>query len=246
MKRFFYKSVAWLIAFIVHGMRLTCRRTFNNDPRSNPEILTSAVIYALPHAHQANAIFLHNRPRKSSVMISRSLDGDLLIPTLFLRGIRPMRGSTHKKGLNKGGREALDKSITLIQEKNYSMLLAVDGPRGPRGIVHKGVAIAAQKTGAAIIPTLVVPSRRWILPKTWDRTQIPKPFAHLDGHFGDPIYSKEGETLEELQQRVFDALSAMEKAYDPDEFVLGQKKTEEQRAKLALAEKRRDKEKDET
>ena len=87
---------------------------------------------------------------------------------------------------------------------------AVDGPRGPRGTVNKGAAIATLKTGAAIIPTVVIPSRRWILPKTWDRTQIPKPFADIQAIFGEAIYSSESDPVEEIQKKLSEVGATVE------------------------------------
>jgi lysophospholipid acyltransferase (LPLAT)-like uncharacterized protein len=40
---------------------------------------------------------------------------------------------------------------------------------------------------------VVVPSRRWILTRAWDRMQVPKPFGTLRLAFGTPISVRHGE-----------------------------------------------------
>jgi lysophospholipid acyltransferase (LPLAT)-like uncharacterized protein len=96
-------------------------------------------------------------------------------------------------------------------------LLAVDGPTGPRNYVHRGVVDLARDTGAAILPVVVVPSRRWILTRTWDRMQIPKPFGTLRLAFGMPISVGAGESDDDVRARVSEAIDALERRYDPAE-----------------------------
>ena len=97
------------------------------------------------------------------------------------------------------------------------MVFAVDGPRGPRNHVNRGVAVLSERAGAPILPTLVLPSRRWFLAKTWDRFQVPKPFSRVSLIFGEPILPREGEDGEALRLRVSRAMNALEWKYDPEE-----------------------------
>jgi hypothetical protein len=95
--------------------------------------------------------------------------------------------------------------------------LAVDGPRGPRGRVQRGIAALAQRSDAAIICLVPVPSRRWILKKTWDRLQIPKPFARIDAYFAEPIYLRPSESDGQLRDRVEKTLHRLEQQFDCEE-----------------------------
>src|SRR5439155_13172951 len=65
-----------------------------------------------------------------------------------------------------------------------SAAVTPDGPRGPAHVFAPGAAIAAQRTGAPIIPVRASASRAWRL-KSWDRFLIPKPFARVDVHYGE-------------------------------------------------------------
>jgi lysophospholipid acyltransferase (LPLAT)-like uncharacterized protein len=47
-----------------------------------------------------------------------------------------------------------------------------------------GAAIAAQRTGAPILPIRVQATRAWRL-RSWDRFLIPKPFARVDISYGE-------------------------------------------------------------
>ena len=149
-------------------------------------------------------------------MVSRSLDGQIIVPALRVRGVVPVRGSGGKgRGTGRGGREALDALIEHVQGGRPAYL-AVDGPRGPRGHVHKGVAVMARQCDAAVLPMVAVPARRWIL-RSWDRLQIPKPFSAIDGYFAAPIFPAAGETAEQLRQRIEAALLELERKHDPRE-----------------------------
>jgi lysophospholipid acyltransferase (LPLAT)-like uncharacterized protein len=149
-------------------------------------------------------------------MVSRSADGDLLVPSLTLRRVRAARGSTSREGRDKGGRTALVELSDLLLA-GIPVLFAVDGPRGPRNVVGRGVAMLSQERSAPILPTMVLPSRRWFLEKTWDRFQIPKPFSTLSLIFAEPILPREEEDAEALRLRVAHVMNALERKYDPDE-----------------------------
>jgi len=115
-----------------------------------------------------------------AVMISQSRDGDMIADVARLLNFRPVRGSS-----SRGGREALAKIIADLAE--YSCAVhAVDGPRGPRGIIKAGLISMAQHSGVPIVPVAVSVSRAWVL-NSWDRFLIPKPFSTVFVHWGTPI-----------------------------------------------------------
>ncbi|MCC9605180.1 lysophospholipid acyltransferase family protein [Blastopirellula sp. JC732] len=206
--------VAHLAALAVLLLRLTCKVRLHDDPR--PALRADGVpyVYSVLHAHQVAAA-MGSEPG-TAAMVSQSLDGQLIVPTLQVMGVTPIRGSNRTRGQAKGGREALEGLIEHVAGGKPAYL-AVDGPRGPRNRVHKGVAALSQKTGAAVINLVAVPQRRWILAKTWDRLQIPKPFCRVDGYFAEPVYPIVGESLEEYRRRIEASLNALELLHDPVE-----------------------------
>ena len=153
-------------------------------------------------------------------MVSRSEDGELLIPCLWLRGIVPIRGSNrHKNGDSKGGLGAIDALVEHVAG-GAPGYLAVDGPRGPRNRVHKGIAVLSQRTGAAVVNLVAVSSRRWIFTRAWDRFQIPKPFSTIHGYFGEPIFPRKDESVEQYRKRIEVSLNDLERQHDPIESEL--------------------------
>ena len=71
-------------------------------------------------------------------------------------------------------------------ERGYDAAFTVDGPRGPRYEVKPGIITLAQVTGRALIPASYHLSAK-ITVKSWDRFQIPLPFATCTFHVGQPL-----------------------------------------------------------
>ena len=208
MKRF----VSYLVAAYSLLVRWTCRVRVHNDPRQTMTEQGIPHVFAAFHAHQVAAMV--SADPKTGAMVSRSDDGQIIVPALKANGHVPVRGSSGKA--DKGGASALKALIEYVGV-GTPVILAVDGPRGPRGTVHKGIGVLAKKSGAGVLPVLVVPSRRFILEKTWDRLQIPLPFGTIKAYFAEPIYPQKGERLEAFADRMATELARLEAKYDPDE-----------------------------
>ncbi len=94
----------------------------------------------------------------------------------------------------------------------------MDGPRGPARVVQPGVAFLAGATGHPILPYHIESNRHWTL-RSWDRTQIPKPFSTVVLVIGAPIkvsgtddptlqrgLAQVGESLHSLEERALGIL----------------------------------------
>jgi lysophospholipid acyltransferase (LPLAT)-like uncharacterized protein len=211
------KVSGWVIALAVLILRACCRIRLHNDPRPGLRAKSQAYTYSVLHSHQIAAVI--DGERGTGAMVSRSDDGELLVPCLWICGIMPIRGSNRRKGGDKGGLAAIE-ALILHVEGGSPGYLAVDGPRGPRNRVHKGIAVLSQRTGAAVLNMVAVPSRRWIFTHAWDRFQIPKPFSTIHGYFSEPLYYREGEGVEEYRKRIEISLNALEREHDPIESKL--------------------------
>ncbi len=115
-----------------------------------------------------------------SAMISQSRDGDIIAGVASLLNFRPIRGSS-----SRGGKGALADMIADLAE-NQVAVHALDGPRGPRGVVKPGLIVMAQSTGVPIVPVYISVDRAWVL-NSWDRTLIPKPFSKVTVRWDKPI-----------------------------------------------------------
>jgi len=194
-------------------VRRTARIHVVNDRRDEIRYHSDRqFVYAILHAHQVAAVALSDP--NTGALVSRSRDGDLLVPLLESCGCVPIRGSSGRGG--KGGATALSQLIRHCQD-GHPAVIAVDGPKGPRGKVQKGAAMLAQKTGIPILPVVLVARQRWLFAKAWDRMQLPLPFCRLDCHFGDPVYASETDCLDEVTLRVEASLVRLEQRVDPVE-----------------------------
>lgn len=209
---------AWLVAIVLLLLRWSCRVRWHDDPRPPLRQKGCAYAYAILHCHQIAAII--GAEPGTSAMVSRSTDGDLLIPSLRFNGIVPIRGSTRTQKQDKGGTAALDRLIEHVRD-GAPAYLAVDGPRGPRNYVNRGIAKLSLATAAVVLIAVPIPRRRWILTQAWDRFQIPKPFTRIDIYFGSPLRLHYGEDLGAFRQRIEDALATLERQHDPEEAAAG-------------------------
>ena len=62
----------------------------------------------------------------------------------------------------------------------------LDGPRGPARVAQPGAVWLAGATGNPLLPFHFEASRFWTM-RSWDRTQIPKPFARVALTIGEPV-----------------------------------------------------------
>ena len=111
------------------------------------------------------------KPKKISILVSRSKDGDLARGITLINRWRSVRGSS-----SKGGEEALKEYCEFLrQNPTYSVGVTVDGPRGPRHRPKRGVFEMAKSSGMPVVPFLPVAKKNKIL-GTWDKMKIPRVF----------------------------------------------------------------------
>lgn len=141
-------------------------------------------ILALWHNHLSIAADILTRATsfKYAAFISKSRDAEILAALADSypqgRAIRVPHNARHI---------ALNKAIQSIKEGEI-LVLTPDGPRGPRHSVKPGILMAAKESQAWLIPFFWKANRYWEF-KTWDRMQLPKPFATIDITFGSPLPS---------------------------------------------------------
>lgn len=127
-----------------------------------------------------------------AALISASKDGALLAATMEQFGIKPVRGSSSRRGA-----QALVELASSI-ERGCHAAITPDGPRGPRYEVQSGVVALAQLTGAVVIPASYHASHKFTF-KSWDRFQLPLPFARCEITFDEPMLFPRDVTDEERE-----------------------------------------------
>lgn len=127
-------------------------------------------IYALWHESLLFAVTVRS-DAEVTAMISRHADGELLAQVSRWFGLRTVRGSS-----GRGGMDAMEELLRL--GKPTHLLLAPDGPLGPRRQVKRGLIYLASWTGMPIVPLGVGFQRAWRL-NSWDRMALPKPWSTI-------------------------------------------------------------------
>ena len=145
------------------------------------------------------------RNRGIVVITSQNFDGEWIARILHKFGFGTARGSS-----SRGGARAL---VQLRRDlaAGRPAAFTVDGPRGPAQVVQPGAAFLAGATGQPILPYHIESDRHWTL-KSWDRTQIPKPFSTVALVIGEPIQvgSTDLPAVERGAADVADALRRLE------------------------------------
>jgi lysophospholipid acyltransferase (LPLAT)-like uncharacterized protein len=118
----------------------------------------------------------------TAAVVSASRDGAFLASILEHFGVQPIRGSSSRRGA-----QALLEATTWAVEKKHHVVITPDGPRGPRYKVQEGIISLARLTGRPIVP-LAYEARPKIVMRSWDKFQIPLPFARCTYSFAEPIF----------------------------------------------------------
>lgn len=165
-------------------------------------------IIALWHAHQCCLYAVPNR-EKVNVMISNSRDGDIIAHATQTMGLKVIRGSKSQKAI-----QATMGMIECLQNGEIGAI-TVDGPRGPKGIVHKGIISIAKTTNVPIVPVAYYsPQKNFLKFNTWDEFRFPLGFCKPVVKFGEPIYVDKDITNEGIKELQNVIAQAIQNLYD--------------------------------
>ncbi|MSO82460.1 MAG: DUF374 domain-containing protein [Acidobacteria bacterium] len=150
-------------------------------------------VMAFWHGRILPATFYFRR-RGIVVITSENFDGEWIARIIERFGYGTARGST-----SRGGLKAM---LQLVRgmEQGRAAGFTLDGPRGPARVAQAGAIWLARTTGNPVLPFHLEASRAWTL-RSWDRTQIPKPFSTVALVVGEPIDVAEDATDAQVEQR---------------------------------------------
>jgi hypothetical protein len=120
------------------------------------------------------------RRRGIVVITSENFDGEWIAGIIERFGYGTARGST-----SRGARKAL-LQLRRDMAGGRAAAFTVDGPRGPARVAQAGAVWLAKVTGNPVVPFHIEANRYWEV-SSWDRTQIPKPYATLALTIGEPL-----------------------------------------------------------
>jgi len=117
------------------------------------------------------------RPR---VLLSWHRDAEIAAQAARRFGVGAIRGSS-----TRGGIGAL-RGLLEAYRAGDDIVMVPDGPRGPRHEAKPGIVQVARGVGTTIVPLAIAaaPCRRL---RSWDRLQIPLPFARVAFRVGAPV-----------------------------------------------------------
>jgi hypothetical protein len=159
------------------------------------------VIFAFWHAWILPMAYVH-RGEGVVVLVSAHRDGEYIARTIERMGFRTTRGSSTREGVRglKGMVRALNEGADAG--------VTPDGPRGPAREFKPGGLLAAQLSGAPIIPIAVDGAPAWRL-RSWDRFAVPKPFARIRVRYGPAHFIPRESTAEARAEHAIAVASAL-------------------------------------
>ncbi|HTO70750.1 MAG TPA: lysophospholipid acyltransferase family protein [Myxococcota bacterium] len=166
------RAIAVVVAWLVRALGATLRYEHEGGDVLG-ELLSSGNAAIIFGWHELVLIaccdLTHYAPY---VMVSQSRDGERATRVAEKLRWHVVRGSS-----SRGGARGLLQMLRALREPVLVGHL-VDGPRGPRRELKPGLVAMAQRSGAAIVPTVYGTRWKWCAP-SWDRLQIPLPFARI-------------------------------------------------------------------
>ncbi len=136
-------------------------------------------VVALWHG-QMLTMLSHHRDLGIAILISEHRDGEIIARIAHAFGCATVRGST-----SRGGARAL-LALAGTLKQGTDVAVTPDGPRGPRHTFAPGALVAAQRAGVPVIGMAAHVDRLWRL-NSWDRFEIPKPFARITIAYTEPL-----------------------------------------------------------
>ena len=134
------------------------------------------------------------RDRGIVVMTSENFDGEWIARIITRFGYGSARGSS-----SRGGVKALVQ-LKRLMEQGHPAAFALDGPRGPAEHAQPGALWLAKATGQPILPFHFEAASAWHA-RSWDRTQVPKPFSRIAVAVGQPFFVAPETDEEGLERR---------------------------------------------
>jgi lysophospholipid acyltransferase (LPLAT)-like uncharacterized protein len=162
-------------------------------------------VMAFWHGRILSATYYFRR-RGIVVITSENFDGEWIAGIIERFGYGTARGST-----SRGAARAL-LQLTRDMAAGKPAGFTLDGPRGPARVAQPGAVWLAKATGNPVLPFHLEADRSWTA-HSWDRTQIPKPFATVAIAMGEPFdvpADADDAAIESARQALEERLRALE------------------------------------
>ena len=185
MADFWYKSslavAPPVAATVLRAWFATCRLRVHGRERMEEAVREHGAAIAAFWHYSFLYLFYHLRAYSAAVMVSSSRDGEYIARLARQFNHLPVRGSSNQRGFR-----ALREMVELMHQGSSAGIVA-DGSQGPARRAQSGAILMASKSGRPILP-MAWAADRSIAFNSWDRTLIPKPFASITLHHGEPMF----------------------------------------------------------
>lgn len=212
-----YEAVGVLGTGLVGGLFLTTRvrrigeehyRRFRDEGQPVVFVFWHGQLLPLVHYHRNEGIV---------VLVSEHADGEYITRVIERNGFGTARGSS-----TRGGGRGLRMLVRAARE-GRDLAITPDGPRGPHGVFKPGALVAAQMTGAPVVPVAVGASSGWRF-RSWDGFLVPRPLSRITIEYLPPRWVPRGASRAELAGIAREIESALHEAttrLDPASAVSG-------------------------
>lgn len=133
--------------------------------------------------------------RQPYVISSSHGDGQLIQLATSRFGLKTLWGSSRR-----GGAKVLREAQRVLREGDI-VVIAPDGPRGPRMRTQPGIAYLASSAKVPVVPITFAAKRQKTF-KSWDRFMLAWPFSRGCLAFGEPIQLPAGGDTESHRQLI--------------------------------------------
>ncbi len=170
----------------------------------------------------------HSRNQGIVALSSTNFDGQWASRVTRGMGFGSAFGSSSRGGLR--GLAQLAQRMRQGRDTAFT----VDGPRGPRYVAKPGPVLLAQRTGCPIICFHAYSEHAYVLKKSWDLLQIPRPFSRVVIVWGPPIEVPTTANASILESKHAEMQKLLESVRDTAElwFTLSPAERERERARL--------------
>ena len=191
-----------LIKHLVRGLTRTLHfHLFGTDHLRAAAKMSPTGTFVICHWHQSLLSVLGpHHHMQVATLASRSRDGEITARYLETIGLRVVRGSSSRGGVD--GAKELMRALT----EGYHVVLNLDGPRGPFKRVKPGAVEIARRFGVPLIPIAARASCEFSFKRSWDRFRLPLPGSSVAICYGAPMMfppeTPDGATLRARQRAV--------------------------------------------
>ena len=180
--------ISRVLYILTWAINLTCRYRYvgvENIEKARKKSQSKSYLLGFWHQNLFSGLF-SQAGLKFIIIVSKNKDAEPIVYLCRKLKAIVVRGSSKKKGIDKGGQAAKNKMIEVLKTGVVG-LVTVDGPSGPAKEVKPGIIDMAKKSESPLIPYAPIAERYWSF-NSWDHFRFPRPFTRVVISYGTPLY----------------------------------------------------------